>query len=114
MKLVILLAVVAVLVQGILSAPLTEKPVRTPQGPKDEEDTPGTFQGDMMLTDEQRREIMQSIDDHKADRQKRKAVSNENYRWPLNIVPYEISASSGKTFPILNFMLYGCFKQTLV
>ena len=97
MKLVIVLAVIAVLVQAIIGVPVSEKPVRSRQGPKDEENTPGTFQGDMILTDEQRSEIMQAIDDQRAGRQRRKAVSYESSRWPLNIVPYEISASSGKT-----------------
>ena len=107
MKLLIVLAVVAVLAQGIIGAPVSEKPVRARQGPKDEENTPGTFQGDMMLTDEQRNEIMEAIDDHKKnDRERRKAVSYENYRWPLNIVPYEISSSSGELILII-------FVQTL-
>ena len=64
--------------------------------PKDEEDTPGSFQGDMMLTPEQRQEVMEAIDDEKTGRTKRKATSSTTARWPLNIVPYVITQSSRK------------------
>ncbi|XP_071504135.1 blastula protease 10-like [Diadema antillarum] len=48
----------------------------------------------MMLTDEQLREVMEAIDEEKAGRKKRKAVSNTLTRWNQNIVPYVISAAS--------------------
>ncbi|XP_071477907.1 blastula protease 10-like [Diadema antillarum] len=48
----------------------------------------------MKMTDEQLREVMEAIDEEKAGRKKRKAVSNTLTRWNQNIVPYEISSSS--------------------
>ena len=80
---------------------VTEKPVAAPrQEPYDEDPTPGAFQGDMMLTEDQMRQIEEAIDDEKAGRKKRKAVINENTRWPFKIVPYEISPSSSKSCQI--------------
>jgi len=77
-----------------LDSPVDEKPVEPHHEPKDEENTPGTFQGDMMLTDEQLEEVMQAIDEQSSGRQKRKAVSDLRYRWDGNIVPYEITSTS--------------------
>jgi len=109
MKLLLLLTVFAVLAQGIFAAPTgvqKDEPVETPppkkpqdsvvqhMEPLDEDPTPGAFQGDMMLTEDQQRQIEEAIDDQKAGRKKRKAVINENARWTYNIVPYEISPSS--------------------
>lgn len=121
MKLLLLLTVFAVIAQGIFAAPtglqkedpeekpplkksppkkpdsepMTQKPIAAShQEPKDEEPTPGAFQGDMMLTDDQLRQVEEAIDDLKTGRKKRKAVINENARWTSNIVPYEITPSS--------------------
>ena len=57
----------------------------------------------MMLTEDQQRQIEEAIDDEKAGRKKRKAVINENARWTYNIVPYEISSSSSKSYKHLLF-----------
>ncbi|XP_071477908.1 protein SpAN-like [Diadema antillarum] len=55
----------------------------------------------MMLTDEQLREVMEAIDEEKAGRKKRKAVSNTLTRWNQNIVPYEISGSSSNDVDVI-------------
>ena len=82
------------------------------QEPLDEDPTPGAFQGDMMLTDDQLRQIEMAIDDQKAGRKKRKAAINENARWTSNIVPYEISPSSSKSWKHLILNL--AFNKTTV
>eukprot|EP00057_Strongylocentrotus_purpuratus_P007633 XP_011662107.1 PREDICTED: blastula protease 10 [Strongylocentrotus purpuratus] len=121
MKLLLLLTVFAVIAQGIFAAPtglqkkepeekpppkkpppkkpdsgpMTKKPLAAShQEPKDEEPTPGAFEGDMMLTEDQLKKVEEAIDDLKTGRKKRKADINENARWTFNIVPYEITPSS--------------------
>ncbi|XP_054756505.2 blastula protease 10-like [Lytechinus pictus] len=123
MKTALVLSFIALLIPGLLGLPLTDNllnrmtrnakeekeipteapPLKKPldgvaqhlfDEPIDEDPTPGAFQGDMMLTVDQLRQIEEAIDDQKAGRKKRKAVINENARWTLNIVPYEISPSS--------------------
>ncbi|NP_999767.2 protein SpAN precursor [Strongylocentrotus purpuratus] len=126
MKLVLLLAGLAALAKCSLAAPAgaqkdipmetspPEKPsdattpglLKTPKPePKDEEPTPGAFQGDMMLTDDQLRKVEEAIDDQKAGRKKRKATIYESQRWSYKIIPYVIeSSSSGQSSLIRSAM----------
>ena len=64
--------------------------------PEEREDTPGAFQSDMLLTPEQQETISKLITEYESGITKRRVKLALSYRWPQNIVPYEIHASSGK------------------
>ena len=84
-----------IMIQATPDIGMEEKPAGDDSGPADEQDNEGAFQGDMMLTEDQRAEIEAAVDDLGTDRKKRKATVYSNYRWPEKILPYVITNSSG-------------------
>ena len=57
-------------------------------------DAEGLFEGDMKLTDEQRR-FIEELNAGDTGNEPRKAVANLNLRWNGAVVPYVIDSSSG-------------------
>ncbi|XP_071792294.1 protein SpAN-like [Asterias amurensis] len=68
-------------------------PVRA-EPPEEKDDSIGTFQSDMLLSPEQLEEVMERIHEEQTGTYKRRAHSNLSYRWPQNVVPFEIDTSS--------------------
>ena len=68
-----------------------------------EERSHGGYEGDMVITDEQKAIIDGDGgggDDNDNPMAKRKGLKNLAHRWPKNIVPYKIGESAGKSTKI--------------